>query len=134
MNEQENVKVMKAAYEAFAKGDIATVFTFIASDAEYVSIGPTDRIPWAGVYKGHDQIGQFFARLGGALEFQEFSAEEFIAQGDKLAVVLRGRYNARSTGKVFETSPQHIVTFRGGKIMKIVTLDDTATIVEMLTA
>lgn len=134
MSEQDNVKTMQAAYNAFSSGDLATVFGLLAEDAEYISIGPSDVIPWAGTYKGHEQIGQFFSRLGGALEFLAFSPQEYIAQGDKLAVVIQGRYKVKSTGKEFETNPQHIVTFRDGKVARLVTLDDTATITAMLTA
>lgn len=134
MNEQENVKIMKAAYEAFSKGDISSVFSSLAEDAEYIGVGPSGVIPWAGTYTGHEQIGQFFTRLGDALDFQAFSAQEFIAQGDNLAVVLHGRYKVKSNGKVFETNPQHIVTFRGGKIVRLIALDDTATIAAMLAA
>lgn len=134
MNEQANTKVMQQAYEAFSKGDIQAVFGFLAEDAEYIGVGPSGVIPWAGTYNGHEQIGQFFTRLGEALDFQAFSAQEFIAQGDKLAVVLHGRYKVRSNGKVFETNPQHIVTFRDGKVIRLIALDDTATIAAMLTA
>lgn len=134
MNEQTNTKVMQQAYEAFNKGDITVVFSFLAEDAEYVAVGPSGVIPWAGTFNSHVQIGQFFARLDEALEFQTFSAQEFIAQGDKLAVVLHGRYRVRSNGKVFETNPQHIVTFRDGKIVRLIALDDTATIAAMLAA
>lgn len=134
MNEQANVKTMQAAYDAFSQGDIPAVFSFLAEDAEYIAVGPADVIPWAGTYHGHAQIGQFFTRLGAALEFLSFSAEEFIAQGDKLAVVMHGRYKARSTGKEFETNPQHIVTFRDGKVVQLISLDDTATIAAMLAA
>ncbi len=134
MNEQKNTKIMQQAYDAFSKGDIPAVFNFIAEDAEYTSVGPSGVIPWAGTYNGHEQIGQFFTRLGEALDFQLFSAQEFIAQGDKLAVVLHGRYKVRSNGKVFETNPQHIVTFRDGKIVRLIALDDTATIAAMLAA
>lgn len=134
MNEQENVKTMKAAYDAFSRGDIPAVFTFLAEDAEYIAVGPAKVIPWAGTYRGHAEIGQFFTRLGEALDFQAFSAQEFIAQGDKLAVVLHGRYEVRSNGKVFETNPQHIVTFRDGKVVRLIALDDTATIAAMLAA
>lgn len=134
MNEQKNTKIMQQAYDAFSKGDIPAVFNFIAEDAEYISVGPSGVIPWAGTYNGHEQIGQFFTRLGEALEFQLFSAQEFIAQGDKLAVITHGRYKVLSNGKVFETNPQHIVTFRDGKIVRLIALDDTATIATMLAA
>ena len=134
MSEQENVKTMQAAYDAFSKGDLATVFSLLSEDAEYIAIGPSDVIPWAGTYQGHEQIGQFFSRLGGALEFLAFSAQEYIAQGDKLAVVVHGRYKARSTGKEFETNPHHLVTCRAGKIAQIIAMDDTAKVAAMLTA
>lgn len=132
MNEQTNTQNLQQAYDAFGKGDITTVFNFIDEDAEYILVGPAGVIPWAGTFKGHDQIGQAFSRLGDALEFHEFSAQEFIAQGDKVAAVVHGRYTVRANGKEFETNPQHIVTFRNGKILRMVSLDDTATIAAML--
>ena len=133
MNEQDNVRTMQEAYDAFSKGDLAAVFSLLAEDAEYVSIGPTSVIPWAGKHTGREQIEQFFAKLDSAIEFEAFEAQEYIAQGDKLAVVLYGKYRAKATGKQFETNPQHIVTFQNGKITRMILLDDTAMIASMLT-
>ena len=35
MSEQDNVKTMQAAYDAFSKGDLATVFGLLAEDAVF---------------------------------------------------------------------------------------------------
>ncbi len=134
MNEQENVKTIQAAYDAFTKGDMPTLFSLLTEDAEYKFIGSSDVIPWAGTFQGQEQIMQCLTRLAQALEFQSFGAQEFIAQGDKTAVILHGRYKARATGKEFETNPHHLVTCRAGKIAQIIAMDDTAKVAAMLAA
>lgn len=49
-------------------------------------------------------------------------------------MVLHGRYKVRSNDKVFETNPWHIVTFRDGKVIRLIAPDDTATIAAILAA
>jgi uncharacterized protein len=132
MQEEENVKALKDAFVAFRNGDMDALFSIYDDDAEYISVGSPDVIPWSGTYKGHEQIRQYFARLNDGIEFQSFIDQEYIAQGNKLAILGHGRYKVRSTGIEFETNPQYIVTMRDGKITKLILLDDTAKIASAL--
>jgi uncharacterized protein len=81
MNEQANVKTIQAAYEAFTKGDMPTLFSLLTENAEYRFVGPADVIPWAGTFQGQEQIMQCLTRLGEALEFQSFGAQEVYCAG-----------------------------------------------------
>ncbi len=118
MTEQENVQIAQAGYAAFARGDIASVLTFYAEDGEFVSNGPAGAIPWVGTYKGHEQIAQFFAKLAAAFEYEAFEVEEYIAQGNKIAVIVRNVGTYKPTGKKIENRLVHVWTMQDGKITR----------------
>jgi uncharacterized protein len=58
--ESENIAVVRRGYEAFAKGDIATLKTLFAPDATWHSV-PAGILP--GNYRGAQAILEFFGRL-----------------------------------------------------------------------
>jgi ketosteroid isomerase-like protein len=55
-----NESLVRDGYEAFLRGDLAAVAGFIAPDAQWHVAGDS---PLAGVYKGHEELFAFFARL-----------------------------------------------------------------------
>ncbi len=63
MNEQENLRVAQEGYAAFARGDIQALLNLYTEDVEYVIPGAPNIIPYAGTYRGHDQVAQFFPCL-----------------------------------------------------------------------
>jgi len=71
MTEHPNVAILKRAYEAFAKADIATLSELIAEDAIWHVTGHHQ---FSGDYKGRDQILAFFGTLaedtGGTLSLE----------------------------------------------------------------
>ena len=44
-------------------------------------------VPFAGTWKGRQQVEQFFSRMSEVQDVVEFEPEEFIAQGDKVIVL-----------------------------------------------
>jgi len=58
--ESQNIAVIRRGYEAFAKGDIATLKTLFTPNAVWRSV-PTGVLP--GNYKGAQAILEFFGRL-----------------------------------------------------------------------
>jgi uncharacterized protein len=58
--ESQNIAVVRRGYEAFAKGDIATLKTLFAQNATWSSV-PTGVLP--GTYRGAQAILEFFGRL-----------------------------------------------------------------------
>ena len=126
MKEQENVQLVQQLFAAFGQGDIPTVLDHLTTDVAWQAVGPADILPWAGMRHGREQVGQFFAALGQAVEFQQFEPREFIAQGDKVVVLGHSRQSLRSNGRVVEPDWVMVFTLREGKVTHYQYYDDTA--------
>jgi uncharacterized protein len=122
-----NVEATKKAYETFKRGDIpALIKEMIDDDCTWISPGPKDKLPWAGIFKGKQEIGNFFAQVGHNLEFSEFTPREMIEQGDTVVVLgtLVGR--AKKTGKNVKNEWAHVFKYRQGKVVFFQEYIDTA--------
>ena len=84
MSESENVEILKGAYAAFSRGDIAGLLQMHAPDAEQ-DLPAVKDLPWAGVQHGRTEISRFFDILAQAEEVLDFRQSEFIAQRDRVA-------------------------------------------------
>jgi ketosteroid isomerase-like protein len=60
MTEHPNVELTRRGYDAFAKGDLATLSEQIAEDATWHVLGVG---PLSGTYHGQNEIFGFFGRL-----------------------------------------------------------------------
>ena len=58
----ENVETVRVAYEAFGHGDLGTVGSHFAEDAEWET---SDSLPLGGLVRGRDAILGFFRGVGG---------------------------------------------------------------------
>ena len=85
MNDQPNVQLVKQAYQLFKAGDIASFLNLLTENVLWV-LPRMANVPFAGTWKGRQQVRQFFSRLREVQEVVEFAPEEFIAQGDKVVV------------------------------------------------
>jgi uncharacterized protein len=131
MPERDNIKVVQENYAAVGRGDISALLDLLTEDVDWKMAGPPI-IPWAGARRGRQQVGEFFALLGQALEFQQFEPREFIAQGDTVVVLGYERSLVKSTRRIFEQDWAHVYTLRGGRIAKCRIYEDTAAQVEAL--
>jgi uncharacterized protein len=126
----DNVQQAKEAYAAFGRGDIPGLMERFADDIEWVEPGKT---PISGTFRGKAQLTEWFGKLGGLIDFQRFEPREFIAQGDKVVVLIHSESTARSTGKKLTQEHAHVHTYRDGKLAHFVEYVDTAPIMEALT-
>lgn len=80
-----NESLIRDGYDAFLRGDLEAVAAFLAPDAAWHVAGNS---PLAGVYKGHEELFAFFARLfemtGGTVSL---TARDILASEDH-AIVL----------------------------------------------
>ena len=77
-----NIDATRKAYELFQRGDIpALIKEMIDENCTWISPGPKDKLPWAGTFKGKQEIANFFAHVDENLEFSEFVPREMIEQG-----------------------------------------------------
>ena len=71
---QEDVAVVRSVYEAFRRGDVQAIFGLLHPEIELYQ---SERVPWGGTYKGHEQAGYFFSKLTETVE-SRFDPDQFI--------------------------------------------------------
>lgn len=115
MAESANVAIIKDAYAAFGRGDIATILEMLTDDVKWYLPGPSD-VPAAGRYVGPTQVAEFFSRLGQSDEVLAFEPRSYFADGN--TVVVLGRYSARvrATGRTTDFEWVHVFMMRDGRV------------------
>ena len=126
MNGQENVSLILSIYEAFRRGDIATILSLLDPQADLYFEGPSS-IPWAGNRHGREGWANFFQAIGENLDEMTVTMEPFAAQGGNVVAI--GRYQARvkRTGKRIDSPLVHLWTVRNGLVVRCQELTNTAT-------
>lgn len=129
MSEQANVSLVLSLYEAFRRGDIATILNSVDPQVSWETEAPAS-VPYSGVGRGLDMVKKFFAGIGSTMDQITLEMELFAAQGDN--VVTAGRYQARiiPTGRRIDVPLVHLWTIRNGKVVRYVNLSDTAAMAE----
>ncbi len=123
-----NIESAKRGYELFKKGDIATLMQDLIDDhCEWISPGPKDKLPWAGRYRGKQEIGSFFEQLGKHYEFTHLIPPVMIESGDKVVVTGKTSARSRANGKWAQTEWVHVARYSAqGKLVFFQEYTDTA--------
>jgi ketosteroid isomerase-like protein len=85
-------------------------------------------IPFAGVHRGKDGMGRFFATIGETIEISVFAVDEIVAQGDKVVALGHEQARAKATGRGWETKWAMVWTVRDGKATRLQEYHETAAI------
>jgi len=125
MSEQANVALVLSVYDAFRRGDVATILNHLDPQVEWNYEGPA-AIPFAGIHHDRESVAKFFEAIAGTMDEIKLHMEPFAAQGDN--VVTSGRYQARvkPTGKRVDVPLVHLWTIRNGMVVRYQNLTDTA--------
>lgn len=118
-----NLDSVRGVYDAFAKGDIPSVLSFLSPDIRWTE---AEGFPYGGTYTGPDAVlANVFMRLGAEWEGFAVVPDEFIDGGD--ALVALGKYSGKykATGKSFEANFAHVWKVREGKAVRFVQYIDT---------
>jgi ketosteroid isomerase-like protein len=118
----DNKQVVRQMYEAYGRGDIDAVLAYLTDDFDWNAPGGA---PFSGHRVGPQQMRQFFSEMQRWVQVDEFDADEFLADGDKVVVLGRQRATVRETGEHYETPWAHIYTLRNGKVAAGLALADT---------
>ena len=125
MSEQQNIDVVKQAYENFKSGNIEALLGLMSNDIEW-QLPEVDGIPFTGKRSGLEQVGQFFAMVGDSQDVLRFEPGLYIAQGDKVAVQGQYAWRVKATGRNYESDFAHVFTVRDGKVTAFQEYLDTA--------
>ena len=130
MSEPANVRTVVEAYNSFKNGDIDSVLKILTADVEWITPGPPDLMPVAGKRRGRAGVAQFFSTLNEQEDVLLFQPEEYIAQGDKVIVLIKYRGRVKATGKTVEADLVHIFTLHNGKVKSFRESYDTAAVLD----
>jgi ketosteroid isomerase-like protein len=126
MSADVNVKTIEQVYDAFGRGDVATILDAVTDDVDWASETTSTVAPWYGVRHGKDGVAAFFTAFGGAMDVEEFTPISFAANDNDVLTVVRLRSRSRRTGKTAAMDLHHIFKFRDGLIAYYRGTEDTA--------
>jgi ketosteroid isomerase-like protein len=122
----DKVKLIKDCFDAFARGDVAYIVARVSNDVDWRG-DATAEIPYAGIYKGPQGVGQFFSRMADAVDVKSWEPKRVVVAED--GVLATGAWSAavKSTGRSFAIERAMVFGFRDDKISSFRVYEDTAT-------
>ena len=114
--------VIDEYWRKLGSGDIGGAMTLMASDVAYTMTGKT---PVSGTFRGLGEVSEkllkpVFSRIQGLA----LVPDEFIGEGDRVAVVAHGRATTPS-GETYENRYVFVSGVRDGKIVEVAEYLDT---------
>ena len=130
MPTEKNVALLKAAYRDWeqSKGTNADCWLQILSDNIVLkSLGDgRPGLEFSQERRGKADVGLYLAGLAESWQMVFYRTDEFIAQGDRVAVLSACAWRHRVTGAEVQTPKVDIWRFRNGKIVEFYEFFDTA--------
>jgi len=134
MSSDVNIKMIQQVYEAFGRGDVASILEAVSDDVDWASEAVSTGAPWYGIRHGRNGVADFFAAFGATMQVEEFTPLSFAANDTDVFCVVRFRATARATGKPAAMNLHHFFTIRGGKITYYRGTEDTAQTLAVLSS
>jgi ketosteroid isomerase-like protein len=125
-----NLETTKKGYELFKQGDISTFVKDIVDPAcTWIFAGPQDKLPWAGSFRGQQEIADFFLRVAQNLDFAEVALREMIEQGETVVAIGTSSVRVKRTGKAVKYDWVHIFKYKQGRMVFAQEYTDTAAVI-----
>lgn len=127
MGAEDNIKTIQLFYEAFGRGDIATIVANVTDDVDWAAEASGTGAPWYGPHTGPTGVQDFFTAFGSTMEVEEFVPITYAGTGDEVHTLVRFAAKNRETGKrVSQQQLHHYFRFRDGKVSYYRGTEDTA--------
>lgn len=126
MSETTNTQIVQTTYEKFGSGDLEGLLSNLADNISWTT-PVVQNSPLGGNRIGIAAVREFFTLVPEVENISVFEPREFIAQGDKVAVLGNFVATAIETGRTYSSDWIHIFTLSDGKITNFFELYDTAT-------
>ena len=112
---QENVLIMRAALEAFARNDVSGFLRLMDPEVEF----EPQLAAVEGTYVGHDGIRAFFTDAFENLEIVQLRDDDMRDLGNRVLALVPARIGGKGSGIETETSLAMVATFRDGRIVHL---------------
>jgi uncharacterized protein len=111
----ETVDPIRRGYEHFNRTGEVDLSQF-DPEAEFDATG---RVFDPAVYRGHEEIGRYFAQLSEVWERQTLDPLEFVEVHDMVVVPVRITTVGKGSGVETTAEAAHVWTLRGGKVIRL---------------
>jgi ketosteroid isomerase-like protein len=119
---EENLEIVRLAYERLNGGDIDGFLDLSAPDIEFRDL---PQLPGSGVFIGHDAVRSWYAKLVEAFEALRFEVEGTLeAADDRVVVMNRASGRGRGSGAKVELTFSAVATLDSGKLTKLIVYSD----------
>ena len=126
-----NVDTLRQGYEAYGRGDLDAALENWHDDARWENPNAS-QLPNPGEHQGKDEIRRILSETPQHWETFTVTPDEFLEDGDTVAVLGHQEAKARETGNEVKLPFVHVYRFRDGKVERIQLLFDTALAAEAL--
>jgi ketosteroid isomerase-like protein len=113
---QENVEIVRRAFEAFAREGPAAVVDFWDSEIELWL--PSGMVQAGGTYRGHAAVLEWMKEWAEAWEEIHYKPEEFTDAGDSVLVSVLYDGRGKGSGVRVEGRFWYLITLRNGKTVR----------------
>jgi ketosteroid isomerase-like protein len=125
-----NAETVRAIYEAFGRGDVATILDKLDDNVEWETTVPVSDVPWLQARRGKANIVGFFESMA-PLKITRFEPHTIFDGGDKVFVLITFEATVRGKGYSFPNNG-HLWQFNmAGKVVKYDHVTDTAQMIRM---
>jgi ketosteroid isomerase-like protein len=132
MSTDDNIKLIRTAYEAFGRGDIPAVLDVIQDDCDWGVEASGPIAPYYGTRHGKDEILAFFQELGATFEVDRFEPTAMAGDGNDVLTVVAYAIRSRATGKTATMNIHHHFKIADGKITYFRGSEDSALVKDLL--
>ena len=115
---QENVEIVRAAWEAWERRDMNALFALYAAEIVWDQTRPEG--DFAAVYHGHEAIKRFFRDWRAPFDSYYAHADDIVAAGDAVLVRCRQGGRGKQSGVEVEMPPYwQVYRLQGERIVRI---------------
>lgn len=75
-------QVVSDIYAAFGRGDVPTILSHLSPNIVWEAMGKSSNIPYGGVYKGLNDVPNFFIKLRDSFNMTDFKVNEIFQNGN----------------------------------------------------
>ena len=111
---RENVEALRNVYGSEPRSSASGVFALLDENVEFHA---PDWLPEAGLYRGPEDIAQWFRRWIGTWEGYEVQAVEYVDAGEHVLIEHIQSGRGKASGIYGEVRHWSVYTFSGGKIV-----------------
>ena len=113
---RENVETLRRFGSAWRDGDRSSFIGQLHSDVEFAT---DPRWPDGGVYRGREEVGNFFDAYAEAFAPESGETTDWVEAGDQVVVRVVDRVSGRESGVAAENRFSAVYSFEAGLITRI---------------